>query len=92
MCLQTRHTTQTHNLGLSEDVRAQFPAFLQDAQCLFRWDVDLQGRRDGGLDEAVDDCGNLLLDGDVITVGVTQVLHSEREGDDLGLKTEVFSI
>lgn len=43
------------------------------------WDVYLQGRWNRGLDEAVDDCGNLLLDGDVITVGVTEILHTQRD-------------
>lgn len=73
------HTIQTHNLCLPEDVRAQFLALFQNALRLFRRDVDLQRRGKGGLDEAADDGGNLLLDGDVITVGVTEVLHTERE-------------
>lgn len=72
------HTwTHTTNLCLPEDVRAQFLAIFQNAHGLFRWDVYLQRRGEGRLDEAADDGGNLLLDGDVITVGVTQVLHTE---------------
>lgn len=87
-CAHVR-TTQTHNLCLPEDVRAQFFAFFQNALRLFRWDVDLQRRGERGLDEAADDGGNLLLDGDVVTVGVTEVLHTERKREviwDLGQK------
>lgn len=74
------HTkAQTHNLCLPEDVRAQFLAFFQNAQGLFRWDVDLQGGGQGGVDKAVNDGRNLLLDGEVVTVGMTEVLHTKRE-------------
>lgn len=72
--------THTHNLCLSEDVRAQLLPFLQNMLGLFRWDVYLQGGGHGGVDEAVNDCGNLLLDGGLITVGMTEVLRTVREG------------
>lgn len=74
--------THTHNLCLSEDVWAQVLAIFQDMLGLFRRDVYLQGGGRGGVDEAGNDGGNLLLDGGFIAVGMTEVLYTVREGTD----------
>lgn len=74
--------TYTHNLCLSEDVWAQVLASFQDVLGLFRRDVYLQGGGHGGVDKAVNDGGNLLLDGGFIAVGMTEVLRTVREGTD----------
>ncbi len=77
------HThTHTHYLCLSEDVRAQLVAILQDVLGLFRWDVYLQGGGHRGVDETVNDGGDLLLDGGLIAVGMAEVLHTGQEGTD----------
>lgn len=65
----------TEHLSLSKDVRAQLVASLQDVLGLLRRDVYLQGGRHGGADETADDGGDFLLDGGIITVGMTEVLH-----------------
>lgn len=58
---------------------------------LFRLDVYLQGGGHGGVDKAVNDGGNLLLDGGLITVGMTEVLRTVREGQiDFDLKSCVI--
>lgn len=75
--------TRTHNLRLSEDVWTQLPPFLQNPLRLFRRDVYLQGGGHGGVDEAADDDGNLLLDGGVIAVGMTEVLQRSQTGNDI---------
>lgn len=75
--------THTHNLRLSEDVWTQLPPLLQNALRLFRRDIHLQGGGDGGVDEAVDDDGNLFLDGGLIAVGMTEVLQRSQTGNDL---------
>lgn len=46
---------------------------------LFWRDVYLQSGRCGGVDEAVNDGGDLALDGGVIAVGMTEVLCTVRE-------------
>lgn len=79
-----KHTnTHTHNLRLPEDVWTQLPPLLQNPLRLFRRDVYLQGGGDGGVDEAVDDDGNLALDGGLIAVGVTEVLQRSQTGNDI---------
>ena len=67
--------THTHNLCFSEDVRAKLVSFLQNVLGLFRRDIYLQGGGHGRVDETVDDGGDLLLDGGLIAVRVTQVLQ-----------------
>lgn len=52
--------------------------------------MDLQGRGEGGADEAADDGGDLPLDGDVIAVGVTEVLHPERGRDGDSIRNITF--
>lgn len=49
-------------------------AVLQDVLGLFRRDVYLQSGGQRGVDEDADDGGDLLLDGGLIAVRVTQVL------------------
>lgn len=71
--------SQTHNLRLSEDVWAQLLSLFQNMLGLFWRDVYLQSRRRGGVDEAVNDGGDLVLDGGLITVGMTEVLRTVRE-------------
>ena len=74
-----RHThTYTLNLCFSEDVRAKLVAFLQNVLGLFRRNVNLQGGGHGRVDKTVDDGGDLLLDGGLITVGMTKVLIQEE--------------
>lgn len=75
--------TQPHNLRLSEDVWTQLAPFLQNLLRLFRRDVYLQGGGHGGADEAADDGGNLLLDGGLIAVGMTEVLQRGQTGNDM---------
>lgn len=53
-------------------------ALLQDALGLLRRDVDLQRGRHGGVDEAADDGGDLLLDGGLVAVGMTEVLSNMK--------------
>lgn len=65
-------------LSLSEDVWAQLMALVQDVLGLLRRDVYLQGRGHGGVDETVNDGGDLLLDGCLIAVGVTEVLDKRE--------------
>lgn len=78
-CLQTcRVSALQQHLRLSEDVWAQLVTLLQDALGLIRRNVDLQRRRHGGVDEAADDDGDLLLDGGLVAVGVTEVLWDIR--------------
>lgn len=66
-------------LSLSKDVRAQLVAFLQNMLSLLGRNVYLQGRGHGRVDETADDCGDFLLDGGIITVGMTEVLHSKAK-------------
>lgn len=51
--------------------------FLYDVLGLFRRDIYLQGWWHGGVNEAADDGGDLVLDGGFITVRVTKVLRSK---------------
>lgn len=55
-------------------------AFLQNVLRLFRGNVYLQGGGHGGVDKTVNDGGDLLLDGGIVTVGMTEVLHTGRDG------------
>lgn len=64
-------------LCLSEDVRAGLLPLLQDALCLIRKDVYLETGGHGGVDEAADYCGNLLLDDGQIAVRMIEVLYSD---------------
>lgn len=73
------HQQWKQNLCLSEDVRAELVAFLQDALGLLRGDVNLQTGRHGRVDETGDDGGDLLLDDGLVTVGVTKVLRTREE-------------
>lgn len=54
-------------------------AFLQNVLGLVRRDVYLQGGGHGRVDKAVNDGGDLLLDGGLSTVGMAEVLHTGRE-------------
>ena len=69
-------------------------AFVQNVLGLFRRDVYLQSGGHGGIDKTVNDGGDLLLDGGLITVGVTEVLHTGRgdRGEMRGRKCVVRTI
>lgn len=54
-------------------------AFVQNVLGLLGGDVYLQGGGYRGVDEAADDGGDFLLDGVLITVGMTEVLYTGRE-------------
>lgn len=81
-------------LSLSKDVRAQLVAFLQNVLSLLGRNVYLQGRGHGRVDETADDCGDFLLDGGIITVGMTEVLHSKakREKEEWKVTWEQFCV
>lgn len=81
-------------LSLSKDVRAQLMAFLQNVLSLLGRNVYLQGRGHGRVDETADDCGDFLLDGGIITVGMTEVLHSKakREKEEWKVTWEQFCV
>lgn len=55
-------------------------ALLKNVLGLFRRDVYLQCGGCGGVDETADDGGDLFLDDGLITVGMTEVLHTEETG------------
>lgn len=57
---------------------------------LFRRDVYLQGGGHGGVNETVNDGGDLLLNGGLIAVGMTEVLHTGREKINVPTAPEVF--
>ena len=69
------------NLGLSEDVWSQLPPPVQDGARLLGGDADLQGGGHRRADEAGDYGADLVLDGGLVTVRVTQVL-STPEGEE----------
>lgn len=57
---------------------------------LFRRDVYLQGGGHGGVNETVNDGGDLLLNGGLIAVGMTEVLHTGREKINVLTAPEMF--
>lgn len=68
--------------------------FLQNVLSLFRRNVYLQGRGHGRVDETADDCGDFLLDGGIIAVRMTEVLHSKakREKEESKVTWEQFCV